>query len=184
MAQPQLQDVLQALEGARTQSGQTLAALSETSPVLLVFLRHAGCTFCREAIGDVARERGVIEAAGVRIVLVHMVDSEAIEKLVGKYGLDGVDRICDPDRILYQAFGLKRGSLRQLVGPKVFWRALSEGVLLRHGIGRLTADSSQMPGLFLIHESGIVRHFRHRTAADRPDYAGVCAGTLNSRSGQ
>ena len=116
MAQPQLQDILQALDGARTQSGQTLAALSEASPVLLVFLRHAGCSFCREAIGDVARERGVIEAAGVRIVLVHMGDSEAIEKLTKRYGLGAVDRICDPDRKLYQAFGLKRGRLRQLFG--------------------------------------------------------------------
>ena len=79
MAQPQLQDILQALDGARTQSGQTLTSLSEASPVLLLFLRHAGCTFCREAIGDVARDRDVIEAAGVRIVLVHMVDSDAIE---------------------------------------------------------------------------------------------------------
>src|SRR5208283_1963466 len=161
MAQTQLQDIVQALEGARTQSGQTLAALSEASPVLLVFLRHAGCTFCREAIGDVARERGVIEAAGVRIVLIHMGDSEAVEKLIGRYGLGGVDRICDPDRKLYQAFGLKRGRLRQLFGPKVLWRTLSEGVLSRHGIGRLTADGFQMPGLFLIDESGIVWCFRH-----------------------
>jgi len=183
MAQPQLQDIVQALEGARTQSGQTLAALSGASPVLLVFLRHAGCTFCREAIGDVARERGVIEATGVRIVLVHMGDSEAIEKLTERYGLGGVDRICDPDRKLYQAFGLKRGRLRQLFGPKVLWRALPEGVLSRHGIGRLTADSFQMPGLFLIDESGIVRRFRHRTAADRPDYAGICAVPLKSRTG-
>ena len=150
---------------------------------MLVFLRHAGCTFCREAIGDVARERGVIERSGVRIVLVHMGDSEAIGKLTERYCLGGVDRICDPDRKLYQAFGLKRGRLRQLFGPKVLWRALPEGVLKRHGIGRLTADSFQMPGLFLIDESSIVRRFRYRTAADRPDYAGICAVSLKSRSG-
>lgn len=183
MAQPQWQLILQALDGARTQSGQTLAALCEASPVLLLFLRHAGCTFCREAIGDVARDRGVIEAAGVRIVLVHMGDAEAIAKLTTKYGLGGVDRICDPDRKLYQAFGLKRGRLRQLFGPKVLWRAFPQGVLSRHGIGRLTADGFQMPGLFLLDEAGIVRRFRHRTAADRPDYVGICAVPLNSRSG-
>jgi hypothetical protein len=40
-----------------------------------------------------------------------------------------------------------------------------------------------MPGLFLIDESGIVRRFRHQTAADRPDYAGICAVPLKSRSG-
>ena len=183
MAQPQLQDILQALDGTRTQSGQTLAALSGASPVLLVFLRHAGCTFCREAIGDVVRDRGAIEKAGVRIVLVHMGDSEAIGKLTERYGLGGVDRICDPDRKLYQAFGLNRGRLRQLFGPKVLWRALPERVLWRHGIGRLTADSFQMPGLFLIDESGILQRFRHRTAADRPDYAGICAVPVKSSSG-
>src|ERR1035441_2022695 len=80
------------------------------------------------------------EAAGVRIVLVHMVDSDAIEKLIGKYGLDGVDRICDPARKLYRAFGLKRGRLRQLFGPKVLWRALPEGVLSRHGSQRPDAQ--------------------------------------------
>ena len=119
----------------------------------------------------------------MRIVLVHMGDSEAIEKLTKRYGLGAVDRICDPDRKLYQAFGLKRGRLRQLFGPKVLWRALPEGVLSRHGIGRLTADSFQMPGLFLIDESGIVRRFLHRTAADRPDYAGICAVPVKSRGG-
>ncbi len=183
MAQPRLQEIVQALDGVRTQSGQTLAALSEASPVLVVFLRHAGCTFCREAIGDVARERGGIETSGVRIVLVHMGDSEAIGKLTETYGLGGVDRICDPDRKLYRAFGLRRGNLRQLFGPKVIWRALPGGVLSRHGIGRITADSFQMPGLFLIDESGIVRRFRHRTAADRPDYASICAFPLKSTSG-
>jgi|SRR5208283_4418368 len=183
MAQTQLQDIVQALEGARTQSGQTLAALSEASPVLLQFLRHAGCSFCREALGDVARNRGAIETAGVRIVLVHMGDSEAIEKLIERYGLAGLDRICDPDRKLYRAFGLKRGRLWQLFGPKVLWRALPAGVLPRHGIGRITADSFQMPGLFLIDESGILRRFRHRSAADRPDYAGICADQVKSRMG-
>ena len=91
MAQPQLQDILQALGGARTQSGHLLSALSETSPVLLVFLRHAGCTFCREAIGDVARDRGAIERSGVRIVLVldeeRIVDPHAVAAYDHKRGV-------------------------------------------------------------------------------------------------
>jgi len=181
MAPNPIQDIVEALEAAHTQSGERLAALTEASPVLLVFLRHAGCTFCREALGDVARERNLIEASGVRIVLVHMGDSDAISKLIAKYRLEGVARICDPERKLYQAFGLKRGGLRQLFGPKVLWRALPAGALSRHGIGRMTADSFQMPGLFLIDQSGIVRRFRHRTAADRPDYAGICALPVKSR---
>jgi len=55
------------------------------------------------------------------------------------------------------------------------WRALPGGVLLRHGIGPARADASQMPAMFLIDRSAIVRRFRHRTAADRPDYRDFCA---------
>ena len=178
MAQSHLQELARTIEGTLTQSGERLVKLSETSPVLLVFLRHAGCTFCREALGDIARERRAIEATGTRIVLVHMGDSEAIQKLSARYGLGDVNRICDPDRVLYKAFGLKRGRIFQLFGPKVFWRGFVAGALLRHGIGRPSADSAQMPGLFLIDRSGIIRRFRHQTAADRPDYATICSAAL------
>ena len=43
-----------ALSSIRTESGANLLALAEGSPVLLVFLRHFGCSFCRKAISDVA----------------------------------------------------------------------------------------------------------------------------------
>ena len=181
MAGLHLQDLVETLEAAVTQSGESLVKLSEASPLLLVFLRHAGCTFCREALGDIAGARAVIERGGARIVLVHMGDSQAIDELVARYGLSGVDRICDPQQKLYSAFGLKRGKLRQLFGAKVFWRALYGGALSRHGIGHLSADSFQMPGLFLIDRASIIRRYRHRSAADRPDYAGICA--VPARSG-
>jgi hypothetical protein len=70
---------------------------------------------------------------------------------------------------------VKRGSLGQLFGPKVIWRGISEGVLLRHGLGAAVADPTQMPAIFLISSSEIVRRFRHRSAADRPDYVAFCA---------
>ena len=99
----------------------------------------------------------------MRIVLVHMGDSEAIEKLIEKYGLGGVDRICDPERKLYQAFGLKRGRLRQLFGPKVLWRALPEGVLSRHGIG--PPHRGQFPDAWPLSP----RRIQHRPALSSPD---------------
>jgi hypothetical protein len=94
-----------------------------------------------------------------------------------------VDRICDREQNLYRAFGLKRGKLLQLFGPKVLWRGFQAGLLAGHGIGRVTADSFQMPGLFLLDKAGIVRRYRHRSAADRPDYAAICGLPGESRSG-
>lgn len=167
--------VSKVLDRALTQSGRSIFELSGASPVLLVFLRHAGCSFCREALADLGRSRVAIERSGTRIVLVHMGDAVALEALLPRFGLSGVDRICDPQQELYLAFGLRRGSLGQLFGPKVFWRGLFEGVLVRYGIGAPGADASQMPAVFLVDKSEIVRRFRHRSAADRPDYLNFCA---------
>jgi peroxiredoxin len=175
MPSEDLQEIVQALETVATRSGSRLLDLCADSPILLVFLRHAGCTFCREALSDLSRERPTIEAAGTRIVLVHMGDSDAITALLIKYDLDNVERIRDDKQRLYRAFGLRRGTLRQLFGPKVMWRAFGEGALVRHGLAFQKADGFQMPGVFLLEPGGIVRRFRHRTAADRPNYTKLAA---------
>ena len=184
MEERELQHIQDTLETAVTQRGENLAELSEATPVLLVFLRHAGCTFCRETLGDIARSRTAIEAAGARIVLVHMGDSEAVGKLLLKYGLRDIDRICDRDRKLYRALGLKRGTLWQMFGPKVVWRAVQACILSRHGIGKISADSFQMPGLFVLEKAKVVQRLRHRSAGDRPDYAAVCVAARRARGEQ
>lgn len=166
--------ISEVIDRSLTQSGESLVQLSAASPVLLVFLRHAGCSFCREALGDIAGSRLAIEQSGIRIVLVHMGDTETLRSLLVKYGLGRLNRICDPSQELYRAFGLKRGTFQQLFGLKVMLRGFLGGVLVRCGIGPIVDDSRQMPGVFLIDQSTIIRRFRHRTAADRPDYVKFC----------
>lgn len=175
MPAERLLEIVQALESVRTQSGRSLHGMASEGPVLLAFLRHAGCVFCRETLGDVALDRREIERSGTRIVLVHMGDSEAIADLLERYGLRDVERICDPEQRLYAAFGLKRGNLWQLLSPKVLWRGFQAGVIAGHRIGRVSADSAQLPGVFLIGPDGIMRRFRHRSAADRPNYRDIAA---------
>src|SRR5260370_484740 len=60
----------------RTSAGMTLDEVSRLSPVLLVFLRHRGCPFCREALADIAAQRKEIEKTGTQIVLVHMLNED------------------------------------------------------------------------------------------------------------
>ncbi|MEP7362342.1 MAG: peroxiredoxin-like family protein [Acidobacteriota bacterium] len=158
-----------------TSRGETLLALSERTPVLLVFLRHAGCTFCREAMADLARQRKRIEEAGVHIVLVHMSSRERFRKFAERYHVEDLDHITNPHRELYSAFGLKRGSLRQLFGWEVWKRGIQAGVLDGHGIGAVEGDSSQLPGAFLISKGAVIRSHRHYLASDRPNYFVFCA---------
>lgn len=160
----------------RTNLGMTLDELSRISPVLLVFLRHMGCTFCREALADLAAMRPQIEQEGARLVLVHMSSEATASRFFSRYGLEDVQRISDPERTLYRAFGLPRGRFGDVLGPKVWWRGFQAGVLGGHGVGRLMGDGFQMPGVFLLFHGEILRSYRHQSAADRPDYLALVTG--------
>ncbi len=162
------------LDGITTESGHRFVDLAQDSSLLLVFLRHAGCTFCREALADISLTRHSIEAKGTKIVLIHMGDEEAMGQLLDKHSLHDLERICDPDQVLYGAFGLKRGSLPQLAGFKVWWRGFTAGILAGHGRGPSHADVRQMPGVFYLEQGMIAAHFRHQSAADRPHYDELC----------
>lgn len=169
-------DILRLALRRKTQDGVTLDELSRLSPVLLVFLRHAGCTFCREALSDLAARRSEIEKHGARLVLVHMGSEEQGARFFSRYGLESVQRISDPERSLYRAFGLPRGSISDLFGPKVWVRGFQAGILGRHGVGTLAGDGFQMPGAFLLYFGEVVRSYRHQSAADRPDYMQLVTG--------
>ena len=163
------------LETVRTNSGETVAAMSHQGPVLMAFLRHAGCPFCKEAATDLAREKAMLDSLGVRLVLVHMGDERAGEQFFTSYDLSDSPRISDAERTLYRAFRLRRGRLGQLFGVRVWWRAIA-AAWRGHWPGRLQGDGFQMPGLFLVRNGRIVRTFRYETAADRPDYVEFICG--------
>ncbi len=153
-----------------TNTGATLLELSERQPVLLVFLRHFGCTFCREALADIANRREDIEAGGTQIVFVHMTENEIAERYFMRYKLEGATHISDPERKYYAAFGLVRGNLTQLFGLQSWIRGFEAGVLEGHGVGPLLGDGFQMPGVFVIKDGEIRESFIHKLASDRPDY--------------
>jgi hypothetical protein len=51
-------------------------------------------------------------------------------------------------------------------------------VLAGHRIGRVVGDGMQMPGVFLVYRGQIIRSFRHKTIADRPDYVALASHGL------
>lgn len=157
------------LESAVTSSGRSLAALSRETPLLVVFLRHSGCTFCREALADLRKHRSEIESGGTRIALVHMGTAADFAAFAGKYDLADLPAVADPDRVLYRGLGLRRGGVRQLLGLRVWLRGTAS-FLAGHRPGRLAGDVGQMPGAFLIMDGKILRAADYETAGDRPDY--------------
>lgn len=156
-----------------TNEGESLSAISLEQPVLLVFLRHFGCTFCREALADIAEKRSVIESMGVRIVFVHMTKEDIAEKYFQRFDLSGATHISDPDCNYYAAFGLVKGNMTQLFGLQSWIRGFQAGVVDGHGIGPMLGDGFQMPGIFVIQDGSVKESFIHKLASDRPDYEGL-----------
>lgn len=165
---PEADDPLSEL---RTNQGDILDELANQRPQLVMFLRHAGCTFCREALGDLSRQRVEIEASGCGIVLVHMGDNDRDASFFDKYSMSDVPRIADPTCRLYRLFGLDLGSFSELLGLRVWLRGFIAGVLNGHGVGRLRGNGFQMPGAYIYHCGQILGGVQHAQASDRPNYA-------------
>lgn len=159
------------LETALTHDGNSLLKLSEKGPVLLTFLRHFGCIFCREALDDLADRKAKISNANITLVLVHMSDNILAEQYFVDYNLKGVKHISDPNCELYASFGLAKGGPSQLLGLKNLIRGF-ELTLKTKSLPnlRFVGDGFQMPGIFMITNGNVVDRFVHLSAADRPDY--------------
>ena len=88
-------------ERFQTESAADLLDLTQESPVLLIFLRHFGCSFCRETLDRVSQIRSTLKSRGVRPVFVHLGTPERAKPYFEYYQLGDVERISNPDATLY-----------------------------------------------------------------------------------
>ena len=169
------------LWNTNTHQGGTLGELSQQQPTLLVFLRHFGCTFCREALRDLGKLKSEMEhKKGVHMVFVHMSPVEYAEKMLKKYGLGGSDHISDPTCELYKEMGLLKGSFKQLFGLRMWTRGFQVGILEGLGVGRQRGDGFQMPGYFVLDKGKIIESYIPEDAADHPDFLALTSCVLPS----
>jgi hypothetical protein len=165
------------LRDYRTETGRTLLELLDESPLLLIFLRHFGCSFCRQTLDDVSRLRVEIEARGIRPVFVHLGMPERAKPYFDSYHLSDIERVSNPDASLYTGpvFELRRKhAFSHFLVPAV-WSGWLRGAIRKHGIGTIQEDADQMPGIFFLRDRAVVRAFRYRTIADEPDYLKLIA---------
>lgn len=103
----------------------------------------------------------------LNVAFVSMASPEQAEEFRKKMGSPH-PFLCDTDRELYKAFGLGRGTGKQMFSPKVFVRGF--GATLRgHFVGMPIGDPWQMPGVFKIETNGEVSwEYRSIDASDNP----------------
>lgn len=162
----------------KTDKGESIKDISFDQNVLLVFLRHFGCIFCREALLDLANLKNELQSLNTRPVFVHMSDSEIAYAYFRKYDLEGVDSVSDPSCTLYENFGLVKGTSSQLFGLQNMMRgfeATMQGTMI--GLKQI-GDGFQMPGVFVIKDGNVLTSFIHKNVSDRPDYLEMIKGVL------
>jgi len=151
-------------------SGEDLLTLSRQQVIMLVFLRHFGCTFCRQGLAAIAEKRSAIEEKGLKIVYVHMTNNEIADTYFERYEIPDPTYIGDPECRFYAAFGLTKGTFTQLFGLQTWIKGFQAGVVEGHGIGPRLGDDFQMPGVFIIQNGEVIASFVHKLASDQPDY--------------
>jgi hypothetical protein len=147
-------------------TGETLAEASTDKTVILVFMRHFGCTFTRQILRSLAMLEEQARQHDSRLVLVHMLQSGRETSYLG--AKTGVARIADPFCELYRAFGLGKGGFLELFGPRVWIRG-AVAIFRGCGAGHLAGDGLQMPGVFLFRNNRILAAQPAHSAADLPD---------------
>ncbi|MBL4648127.1 MAG: redoxin domain-containing protein [Aureispira sp.] len=173
---------LEILEAIFTNEGNDLRTITEKNTVMLVFLRHFGCVFCREALDDFSQIKEELNRLNIKLVFVHMSEESYGDQYFKEYNLESEEHVSDPDMTLYEYFGLQKGTFRELYGLKVWSRAinLEFGLETKKPLGNM----KQMPGVFILKSGAIVNSFIHKSAADKPDYLEVskfiCSGTSKS----
>ncbi|MBS1717798.1 MAG: AhpC/TSA family protein [Armatimonadetes bacterium] len=142
-------------------TGETvqLSCLYAEKPMALVFLRHLACMFCKEFVKEL-RSRPELNVVFVAASGVPEVKALK-ERLHSPHPF-----IADPDRVVYRAFQVERGTMSQMLNVHTFARgvqALAKG----NWNGRPVSDARQLGGTFVVSPSGAVTWAHHsRDAAD------------------
>lgn len=150
------------------QSGVSIYDHSCTAPLLLILLRHVGCTFCRRSLDELRASRDHIADCGYSVGIVHMNRDEKVVEQLASYGLEDLPRFYDPGKVLYAGLGLKRVPLRSLFVPTLIREGFKNH--LKFGSSWPEADPQQLPGAFLIDQGRVVGGETVLFPYDQPDF--------------
>lgn len=152
------------------QKNSTLSELSEHSVLLIIFLRYLNCTFCRQTLANIKKNKEALEKKGFQIILIHSDTPKQARQLFKHYGLEDVIQVSDPSRRIYRAFGLHRVSLFNLIHPTMLKQFIQSTLIEGHSQGLVNGDIFQRPGVFIISKNQLIYAFYPAHIGNQVDY--------------
>lgn len=156
------------LEELKDRHGVSISDHSFAAPLLLVMLRHVGCSFCRKTLHELSQSMKHITGCGYRVGLVHMDDDSDMEEQLGLYGLQQLPRFYDPERKLYRALNVPRAPLRSVFKTDLWKRGLQ--ARKKYGYKWPKTDPLQLPGAFLVDQGIVVAGESTLSPDEHPDF--------------
>ena len=134
--------------------------------VVLVLVRHFGCLFCRQQLGDLLPWREEIRARGADLVVLGNGSVEDARAFRDEQRLP-VPLLTDPSREAYCALEMRRG-VGSVTKPIVFLRSL-KALFGGFRQTRVAGDPLQQGGVVVVGPGGVER-FRYvsQSAGDHP----------------
>ena len=146
----------------------TLSSFWSKGRIVIVFLRHFGCPFCREQVVKLRDDFALAQSSGLDIVCIGQGSYKTGKGFSIYFNLPFPVLVTEDDNSVYKRYGLLQGTPKQLFGIDVILRGLSA---LRHGMGAVEGDATQMPGIFVVDTNGTV--LLARRAASQADNLSV-----------
>ncbi|MDA0184979.1 AhpC/TSA family protein [Solirubrobacter phytolaccae] len=156
-------------------------------PLVVMFMRHFGCAFCREHLIRMGKAVGDFEAAGAQVVAIFQYSAEATRDFCASRKVP-FDCLGDPKREAYQQVEVGKGTREQVLGRAIAGKYLKT-ILRSRVVGSVNApvdEMLQLPGTFVVGTDGRVlfSHYAVNSADNPPvtDVLSVVRKNASSRS--
>jgi peroxiredoxin len=145
-----------------------ISTLWPDKPLVLVFLRHLGCTFCRQQLAELARDHAQFVSAGAEIACVAQGDAKVGKAYAILAALPFPLLLCGDDLTAYQRYGLIQARFRSMLNPIMVMKGIAS-LLQGYKQTEVIGNARQLGGAFVIDRAGVVRYAHHN--ADPSDNA-------------
>jgi peroxiredoxin len=150
-----------------------LGELWAAETVVLVFVRHFGCLFCRQQIAAIVPLRRRLKSLGAELVVIGHGSPEQARAFRDEQATP-FPLFTDPTRQAYCAVGMRR-SLRSVLTLRVLARSINAGARGFRQTG-VAGDPFQQGGVVVIAPTGVERYrFVSREAGEHPPPADILA---------
>ncbi|KAL0487611.1 RGS13 [Acrasis kona] len=171
---------LTALESVMTNKGVLVGDYMRKFKVLLLFVRHIGCSFCKYSIMHVTLNYGSIIKLNTIPIIVHMEPPEVFSNFLNDLGdgnpiTNNLITVHDKEDHISSALKVKNLTQREFMTVcfnrmKSIW---CQKVMLKYG-NKFSSDhgasTTRLSCMFVIDDGKVVYEYREKRGDEKPDY--------------